>query len=46
MTDSGVLIRQMDPRDARRVFIALSDGAAAQMQMLLGEIKDRMTAMV
>lgn len=28
MTDRGILIRQADPQDGRRVFIALSDGSA------------------
>ncbi len=40
MTDSGLLVRQMDPNDARRVFIGLSERAAEQMQMLLGGIND------
>lgn len=31
LTDSGLFLRQADPQDGRRVFIALSDGAAEAM---------------
>lgn len=35
LTESGVLVRQADPKDARRVFIALSDESAASMKAYL-----------
>jgi hypothetical protein len=46
MTESGLLVRHMDPKDARRVFIALSDDTALQMHRLLNDIMDRSSILV
>jgi hypothetical protein len=35
LTDQGLLVRQPDPNDGRRVFVALSDSAAEAMQAYL-----------
>ena len=39
MTDNGLFVRVADPADGRRVFIALSDGAAAGMAAYLTAAK-------
>lgn len=31
MTDAGIFLREADPQDGRRIFIALSDGANEAM---------------
>jgi DNA-binding MarR family transcriptional regulator len=31
MTDAGLFVREADPNDGRRIFIALADGAADAM---------------
>lgn len=41
MTESGLLVRQHDPDDARRVFIALSMETAANLYQYLVEIQKR-----
>jgi hypothetical protein len=41
MTESGLLVREQDPDDARRVFIALSEDAAASLYQYLIEIQKR-----
>jgi DNA-binding MarR family transcriptional regulator len=39
MTDHGLLVRQPDPTDGRRVFIALGDAAAAGMDAYLAGVR-------
>lgn len=41
MTTSGILLRRHDPKDARRVFIELSNETAAQMTTYFSEMKRR-----
>lgn len=41
MTESGMLVRRHDPKDARRVFIELSDEAAGQMIAYFTEISSK-----
>ena len=38
LTDAGLFIRRVDPRDGRRVFIELSDEAGAGMQRYFAEV--------
>ncbi|NJM51114.1 MAG: winged helix-turn-helix transcriptional regulator [Sphingomonadales bacterium] len=38
MTESGLLVRRMDPKDARRVFIDLSDESAAKLEKYFCEL--------
>ena len=40
MTDSGLFVRQADPHDGRRVFIALSDAAADAMNAWFAAVQD------
>lgn len=37
LTDAGLLVREPDPHDGRRVYVALSDGAAEAMQAYLAQ---------
>ena len=46
MTDSGILIRQNDPSDARRVFVILSNDAEAGLRQYLTSIQERSIAVV
>ena len=46
MTESGILIRQNDPSDARRVFIILSNDAEAGLRQYLTSIQERSAAVV
>jgi DNA-binding MarR family transcriptional regulator len=41
MTESGMLVRRHDPKDARRVFIELSDEVAGQMKAYFTEISGK-----
>lgn len=41
MTDSGLLVRHHDPKDARRVFITLSDEAKRSMEQYFNEAQKR-----
>ncbi len=38
MTTSGILLRRHDPKDARRVFIELSNETAAQLTTYFSEM--------
>ena len=46
MTDNGLFERVADPGDGRRIFIRLSDAAAAQMARLLQSVRQSAVAMV
>jgi hypothetical protein len=46
MTDSGLLERRLDPKDARRVFIELSDNTAVQMQALITDMIGRTSPLI
>ncbi|MFC4291114.1 hypothetical protein ACFOWX_01665 [Sphingorhabdus arenilitoris] len=39
MTETGLLLRRMDPKDARRVFIELSDDTADKMMKYFDEVQ-------
>ena len=41
MTESGMLVRQNDPNDARRVFIGLSSDAEATLRRYLSDVRNR-----
>ncbi len=41
MTESGMLVRRMDPSDARRVFIELSDGAVQSLESYFAAVVDK-----
>jgi DNA-binding MarR family transcriptional regulator len=41
MTESGILMRRMDPKDARRVFIELSDDVTEKLLAYFKEVKRR-----
>lgn len=46
MTESGMLIRQQDPVDARRVFILLSDETNARIEDYFASIADRLVQII
>ncbi|MEY3657498.1 MAG: hypothetical protein RL425_259 [Pseudomonadota bacterium] len=46
MTDNGLFERVADPGDGRRIFIRLSDAAAAQMARLLQSVRHSSAALV
>lgn len=46
MTESGMLIRQQDPDDARRVFILLSDETSARIEDYFASIADRLVQII
>ncbi len=41
MTENGLLLRRMDPKDARRVFIELSDDVAEKLMTYFSDIQRR-----
>lgn len=46
MTESGMLVRQNDPNDARRVFIGLSSDTEATLRQYLTDIQNRISPVV
>jgi len=46
MTESGMLIRQQDPDDARRVFILLSEETNARIEDYFASIADRLVQII
>jgi len=46
MTESGMLIRQQDPDDARRVFILLSEETNARIEDYFASIADRLIQII
>jgi DNA-binding MarR family transcriptional regulator len=41
MTESGMLVRRMDPKDARRVFIELSENTAEKINVFFASVRGR-----